>query len=109
MLHRGDAPYAARRSDDLLKLKPYEDAEARVLAHLPGRGKYAGLLGALLVERPDGLQFRLGGGFPDARRRKPPPVGSWVTCRYNGLTEDGVPRFARFLRVRDELPPPDPP
>lgn len=109
MLHRGDAPYVARRSDDLLKLKPYEDAEARVLGYLPGRGKYAGLLGALLVERSDGLQFRLGGGFSDEQRRKPPPLGSWVTYRYNGLTEDGVPRFARFLRVREELPPPDPP
>lgn len=109
MLHRGAAPYAARRSDDLLKLKPYEDAEARVLAHLPGHGKYAGLLGALLVERADGLQFRLGGGFSDAQRRDPPPLGSWVTYRYNGLTGDGVPRFARFLRVRDDLPPPDPP
>jgi DNA ligase-1 len=31
-----------------------------------------------------------------------------VTYRYNGLTSKGVPRFARFLRVRDEAPPPDP-
>jgi DNA ligase-1 len=32
-----------------------------------------------------------------------------VTYRHTGLTSKGLPRFARFLRVRDELPPPDPP
>ncbi|MDP1679254.1 MAG: DNA ligase, partial [Candidatus Nitrotoga sp.] len=40
MLHRGASLYRAVRSDDLLKLKPYEDAEAKVVAHLPGKGKY---------------------------------------------------------------------
>lgn len=108
MLHRGDARYRAGRSEDLLKYKPYEDAEAKVVAHTPGEGKYAGMLGALVVERPDGLRFRIGTGFTDAERANPPPPGSWITYRYNGLTANGVPRFARFLRVRNELPPPDP-
>jgi DNA ligase-1 len=38
MLHRADAPYVTGRSDALLKLKPRLDAEATVLAHLPGAG-----------------------------------------------------------------------
>ena len=105
MLHRGDAHYRARRSDDLLKLKPFEDAEARVVGHLPGQGKYEGFLGALLVERPDGLRFRLGTGFSDAQRRQPPPIGVWVTYAYNGYTSSGTPRFARFLRIREDLSP----
>jgi DNA ligase-1 len=109
MLHRGASLYQARRSDDLLKLKPYDDAEARVVAYQPGNGKYDGMLGALVVERPDGLRFELGSGLSDAERAHPPPIGSWVTYRYNGLTRNGIPRFARFLRIRDELPPPDPP
>lgn len=109
MLHRADSHYRARRTDDLLKLKPYDDAEARVVAYQPGAGKYAGQVGALVVERADGLRFELGSGLTDAQRREPPPLGSWVTYRYNGSTEAGVPRFARFLRIRDELPPPDPP
>lgn len=103
MLHRGRSRYRAERNDDLLKFKPYEDAEAKVVGHLPGNGKYEGLLGALLVQRPDGLQFRLGSGFTDEQRRVPPPVGSWVTYAYNGTTEAGVPRFARFVRVRDDM------
>ncbi len=108
MLHHQDNPYRAGRSDGLLKLKPWDDAEARVVAHLPGKGKYKGMLGALLVERADGARFRIGSGFKDAQRAAPPAIGSLVTYRYNGLTATGLPRFARFLRVRDEAPPPSP-
>ena len=108
MLHRGNALYQAGRSDDLLKYKLYEDAEARVVAHAPGKGKYTGMLGALVVRMPDGRQFRLGTGFTDAQRSDPPPVGSLVTYRYNGLTSKGLPRFARFMRIRHDPPPPDP-
>lgn len=109
MLHRGGSLYHAGRTRDLLKLKPHADAEARVIAHVPGKGKYLGLLGALLVERPDGLRFRLGTGFTDEERRHPPPIGSWVTYSYQGFTAGGVPRFARFMRVRDEPPEEDEP
>ena len=108
MLHHRDARYRIGRSDDLLKYKPYSDAEARVVAHTPGKGKYRGMLGALVVERADGLRFRIGSGFSDAQRAAPPPVGSFVTYRYNGVSARGVPRFARFLHVRHEMPPPDP-
>lgn len=108
MLHHRDSIYRAGRSEHLLKYKPYQDAEARVVGHTAGTGKYAGMLGALIVERPDGLRFRIGSGFSDAERADPPPIGSWVTYRYNGLTVNGVPRFARFLRIRHLLPPADP-
>lgn len=108
MLHHRNARYVAGRSDSLLKYKPFQDAEARVVAHAPGKGKYVGMLGALLVEMPDGRRFRLGSGFTDAQRAEPPAIGSMVTFRYNGLTSKGLPRFARFLRIRHDPPPPDP-
>lgn len=101
MLHRADAPYVTGRSDALLKLKPRLDAEATVLAHLPGRGRLAGMMGALLVETPSGVRFQLGTGFTDAERRDPPPVGSQVTFVYRELTRDGVPRFASYWRRRE--------
>jgi DNA ligase-1 len=103
MLHREDSLYRAERSDDLLKLKSHQDAEARVIAHLPGQGKYLGLLGALLVRDDSGFEFRIGTGFTDEQRRHPPPIGSRITYSYHNLTARGIPRFARFLRVR----PPD--
>jgi len=74
-----------------------------VVAHLPGNGKYAGLTGALQMEMPDGRRFALGSGLSDALRRNPPPVGTLVTYRYRELTKNGMPRFPRYLRVRDKL------
>jgi DNA ligase 1 len=108
MLHHAAAHYRSGRSEALLKVKPHDDTEARVVAQLPGRGKYAGMLGALLVEAPDGRRFRIGSGFSDAQRAAPPAIGTLVTYRYNGTTSTGLPRFARFVRVRDEPAPPDP-
>lgn len=101
MLHYADALYRTGRSDVLLKLKKHQDAEARVIAHLPGKGKHLGRLGALLLEMPSGKRFKLGGGFSDVQREKPPPVGSAVTYKYYGLSQRGIPKFASFLRVRD--------
>ncbi len=103
MLHRTDAPYVTGRSDALLKLKPHEDAEAKVIAHVAGKGKYAGKLGALRVETPDGKQFQIGTGFTDAVRATPPPIGAQVTYTYRGLTKNGVPRFASYWRVREDF------
>lgn len=102
MLHRADAPYVTGRSHALLKLKRQQDAEAVVLAHLPGQGRHAGRLGALRVRSADGLVFDLGSGFSDADRELPPPLGSEVTYRYRGRTPQGLPRFASFLRLRQE-------
>jgi DNA ligase-1 len=104
MLHRGDAPYRAGRSDDLLKLKPNRDADAIIVGYLPGKGKYTGMLGALIVERADGLRFNLGTGLNDAQRRNPPPLGTRITYSFEGVTARGVPRFARLLRIRDDEP-----
>ncbi len=102
MLHRGDARYRDGRSGDLLKLKPEDDAEALVVGHLPGQGRHAGRLGALLVQMPDGRRFRLGTGLTDAQRDDPPPLGTWVTYRHRGFTRHGLPRFAHFVRVRSD-------
>ncbi len=101
MLHRAEAFRVSGRSRELLKLTPWQDAEARIIAHIPGKGRLVGMMGALLVEDANGRQFRIGAGFTDAERRNPPPVGAWVTYRYRELTRRGVPRFPRYFRVRD--------
>lgn len=108
MLHRASAIYRSGRSGDVLKLKPHEDAEAQVMGYAPGRGKYEGMTGALLVRTVDGIDFKLGSGLSDAQRRDPPAIGSWVTYRYRGLHDSGIPRFATFWRVREEGMPPSP-
>ena len=102
MLHRADALYETGRSNSLLKLKPWEDAEAVVIDHVPGKGKFSGVMGALRVRMPDGRVFSIGTGFTDAQRRNPPVIGAEVTYLYSGLTNKGLPRFASFLRIREE-------
>lgn len=102
MLHHQDNRYSPGRSAGLFKLKLYQDAEARVIGHVPGKGKYAGKVGALLVQTEQGARFRIGSGLTDALRDSPPPLGVQVTYRYNGLTVHGLPRFPRFVRVRHE-------
>ena len=98
VLHRADALWAPGRSPALLKLKPLHDAEAQVLAHEPGCGRLAALMGALRVRSADGIEFRVGTGFTDAQRRDPPPIGSWITYTHRGVTPAGVPRFASYWR-----------
>ena len=107
MLHRSTSLYKGLRSDDLLKLKTHEDAEATVVAHIPGQGKYAGKLGALLLEMPPvagqpAQRFKLGTGFSDAQRQNPPAIGQRVTYRFRGMNDSGIPRFASFVRVRED-------
>jgi DNA ligase-1 len=103
MLHLADAAYVTGRSDVLLKLKPLQDTEAVVIEHVPGKGKYQGLLGALRVQAPDGKKFLIGTGFSDEARKKPPPLGTTITYTYRGLTKTGLPRFPSYLRVHEDL------
>lgn len=101
MLHETDAPYVTGRSEVLLKLKPQLDAEAVVVAHLPGKGRHAGRLGALQVKSEDGHLFAIGSGLSDDMRDHPPAIGSIVVYRYRGVTPQGVPRFATFWRLAE--------
>ncbi|MGV8923286.1 MAG: DNA ligase [Thermomonas sp.] len=102
MLHHAMSHYRAGRTDTLLKYKRRSDAEARVVGYRPGKGKYLGMVGALLVQDAHGRRFALGSGLRDADRARPPVIGSLVTFRYNGLTAKGTPRFARYQRVRPD-------
>lgn len=103
MLHKGSALYQAKRSKDLMKLKKYQDAEAVVLQHFPGKGRNKGRLGSLLVKTETGIIFKIGSGFSDLQRENPPAIGSTITYQYIGKTKNNVPRFASFMRVRESF------
>lgn len=103
MLHHKSALYRQGRNKELVKFKRYEDAEAEVVGYHQGKGKYLGMLGALEVKTPNGVRFKLGSGLTDAERLHPPALGTIVTYKYYGLTSNGVPRFASFIRVRPSL------
>ncbi|OAN11740.1 ATP-dependent DNA ligase [Photobacterium jeanii] len=101
MLHHKKNHYELGRSEQLLKLKEYQDAEAKVIGYEEGKGKYTGMMGAIWVKTADNVTFKIGTGFKDSERESPPPLGSMVNYRYNGKTEKGIPRFARFVRIRN--------
>lgn len=105
MLREPGSKYETKRSSTLLKLKVFRDAEAKVVGHEPGEGKNRGKLGALVVEinvKGKGRrQFKIGTGFTDAQRKDPPKVGAFITYRYMDVTEDGIPKGASFVAVRD--------
>ncbi len=99
ILRAPNSAYLPVRSETMLKLKSVQDAECVVVDHTEGKGKYRGKLGAVVCQLADGRKIKIGSGFSDAERENPPPVGSVITYRYNGLTKTGKPRFARFWRV----------
>jgi DNA ligase-1 len=103
MLRQPGSIYETGRSHTLLKVKRFQDAEARVVGHLPGAGRHKGRLGALLVELTGGTRFSVGTGFTDAQRENPPAIGSVITFRFQELTDGGVPRFPSFVRVRSDM------
>ncbi|NDV89584.1 DNA ligase [Alteromonas sp. 345S023] len=100
MLHHRNALYKSGRSQQLLKAKRHQDAEAKVVAYIKGQGRFSGMLGSLLLEMPNGVRFKVGSGFTLLERQHPPPIGSWITYKYFGKTKKGVPRFASFLHSR---------
>lgn len=103
MLRRVAATYKGGRSDDLLKLKIRQDADAIVLEHLLGKGKYQGMLGALVVQLENSdIQFRIGTGFSDAERANPPAIGARISFYYQGFTANGLPRFPVYWRLRED-------
>lgn len=100
IVRQPDARYVAGRNAQILKVKSFQDAEARVVAQLPGQGRNSGRLGALLVEERNGTRVKIGSGFSDAERETPPPVGAVITFKYYGRYASGIPKFPSFLRLR---------
>lgn len=111
------------RSAYTLKVKKLHDAEAIITGYRMGQGKYLGMLGSLTVNF-GGIIFELS-GFTDEERSLTDPwhdwsvsnpgklwtdapldgsvsnlfkVGDKITFRYRELSNDGVPKEARYLR-----------
>lgn len=104
MLRQAGSYYEEGRSSTLLKVKTWYDAEATVIAHIPGKGKHKGRLGALLVKMPNDKEFELGTGFSDKERENPPNIGTVITYRYVKLTKDGIPNPASYWRIAENQP-----
>lgn len=100
VVRKSNIPYLTGRSNQSLKVKHYQDTECMVIAYKEGKGKYAGKIGSLHCQLPSGLAFHIGSGLSDQQRQSPPKIGSIITFKYYGLTNNNIPRFPVFLRIR---------
>lgn len=99
-----DLIYENKRSDKILKIKKFKDAECEVVGINEGNGKYKGMMGSLTCRDLKSKEvFKIGSGFNDEMRKNPPKIGDLITYKYQSLTSAGKPRFPVFLRIRDEL------
>jgi DNA ligase-1 len=105
MLRTPGSMYEHRRSGVLLKVKEMDDDDAIVRGYTKGEGKYnvTGMIGALDAELPSGMHVSVGSGLTDADRAHPPAIGSIITIKHQGFTDEGSLRFPIFQRVRTDV------
>jgi DNA ligase-1 len=101
MLRKPQSKYQPGRNSTILKKKPWKDAEAKVIAHTDGKKANKGVTGALVVQMPNGKTFNVGSGLTAENRRNPPPIGCTITYKFMDVTDDGIPKGASFVAVRD--------
>ena len=111
MINVCDAAYEFKRTNQLLKVKKFQDTEVKVIGFQEGTNKYTGTLGALVCEYKYST-VDVGSGFSDALRdeiwaNKDAWMGKIITVKYfeetcNSAT--GLPslRFPVFIRVRED-------
>jgi DNA ligase-1 len=99
MIKDPNCMYEGKRSKKLLKVKVFQDSEAKVLKIEKGEGRCANMMGKILVKDvKSGVEFRIGTGFNDVKRKNPPKIGCIVTYKFQNLTDDGKPRFPVYMR-----------
>jgi DNA ligase-1 len=99
MLREPRSCYIGGRQRCLLKAKIFRTQEATVLKSLPGKGALQGRMGALEVKLDTGVVCKVGSGFTDAQRGKPPRKGARILIKYQEATQSGKPRFPVFIDV----------
>jgi len=117
MLKDPSSPYEGKRSKYLLKYKPAFDAEAMIIGHKPGQGKYKGLLGGFVckqlinhdtymsIDEDEDHTFSVSGMDDNVREsyKETHPLGTIISYEHSGKTDKGKPRFGRYLRIRTDV------
>ena len=110
MINISDAKYVCKRTNDLLKVKVFQDCDLEIIDFQEGTGKYQGTLGALIVDYK-GTQVGVGTGLTDDLRseiwnNKDSYFGKIVTVQYFEETCDkngnASIRFPVFKEIRED-------
>jgi DNA ligase-1 len=104
MLRQPGSPWRVGRWPWIAKVKSLATDEARVVGYTKGKGSFTGMVGALIVAMKDGKEFKISSGLDYSDRMKPPPKGAMVEYAYQGKSDRGIPKLARYMRVRRDVP-----
>jgi len=93
--------YINGRSKNLLKIKPTDDDEFKIIAITDGKGNWSGKAKNITVEMPNGKIFDavFKGTFEqgiECLEHADQWIGKTVTIQYNGFTGLGTPNYAQF-------------
>lgn len=127
VIRNPEAVYIPKRTNDLLKWKPYVDDEAVIKGYTSGRetdkgSKHLGRIGAIITEY-NGKPLNVSGltdeerlfksdamrayaemnpdkDMPEWFEAKHFKVGQTITFKYRELSDDGIPKEASFVRDR---------
>jgi DNA ligase-1 len=94
-------PYENKRSKYLLKYKPVDDAEFKIIAINEGSGNWAGMAATVTCQMDDGRTFDATVKGTEAEKAKllkeaDKVIGEVGTIYYFGLTGLGKPNYAQF-------------
>jgi len=103
-----DGLYNHKRSDSIMKLKPFSTHDGVITGWYEGHSgsKWEGLFGGFYVLLTNGVTTKVGGGFKEAQRHEffsnGPSSYKGKIAEVEGqlLTSDGKIRFPRFKRFR---------
>ena len=113
MINIVDAPYEFKRTNNLLKVKKFQDTELKIIGFEEGTNKLAGTLGAFICEYK-GNTVKVGSGLSDEDRayfwnNKVKFLGRYITVKYFETSTDSKTgleslRFPIYMRVREDMP-----
>jgi len=95
----------AHRSNQLLKLKDFQDAEFKIVDVIDGDGKFKGAA-IFVCETERGIQFHCAPeGDMEYRKmlykNRKNHIDKWLTIRFQELTNDKVPQFPVGVDIRE--------
>lgn len=98
--------YEQKKSDKLLKLKPFFDEEFEIIGIKEGKGNWKGAAKAIEFNHESGETFEA--TFKGSRDRAKvlfnehlDYIGKMATVRYDSVTKKCLPRFGRVIEIRD--------
>lgn len=107
MIRNLDGLYSFKyRSSSLLKIKTFDDAEFQIIGGKEGQGRETGMV-IFKCKMDSGLEFDVRPrGTQEERSEMWKNLNSYIgkplTVRYQGLTDEGRPRFPVGLHIRPE-------